>query len=132
VLGEAPAEIARRTAVRELYRQALADIEWLRPCEFRPGAAPNVAAMPVRLAADAPLDAEGLCEGLQPLGVHARAYFAGRYRIRRLKVAGPIPRADEAAKRIVCLPFWGQLRESDVARVAEGLRTVARRPALAG
>jgi len=132
VLAEAPAEITRRVAVRELYRQALADIPWLRLCDFRPDAGPNVAALPVRLAPDAPLDAEGLCAALQPWGIHARAYFGGRYRIRKLAAAGSTTRADEAARRIVCLPFWGRLGEPEIARVAEALKTVARAPALAG
>jgi dTDP-4-amino-4,6-dideoxygalactose transaminase len=132
VLGDAPAEIARRSAVRELYRQALEDIDWLRLCDFRPEAGPNVAALPVRLAPDAPLDAEGLCNALLRHGIHARAYFAGRYRVRRLKKAGPTPRADEAARRIVCLPFWGGLTESDIARIVAALQAEVRKPALAG
>ncbi|HET9144247.1 DegT/DnrJ/EryC1/StrS family aminotransferase [Actinophytocola sp.] len=132
VLAEAPAEITRRRAVRALYRQALAGIDWLRLCAFRPGAGPNVAALAVRLAPDAPVDAERLCDALQPRGIHARAYFGGRYRIARLAAAGPAPRADEAARRIVCLPFWGGLRESQIARIADTLRMIARTPALAG
>jgi dTDP-4-amino-4,6-dideoxygalactose transaminase len=132
VLGEARAEVARRVAVRERYEQALDGIDWMRPCEFRPDAGPNVAALPVRLAPDAPVDAEGLCKVLLAKGIHARAYFAGRYRVGRLKKAGPTPRADEAAKRVVCLPFWGRLSESEIARIAEALKAVTRQPALAG
>ncbi|HEV8562953.1 MAG TPA: DegT/DnrJ/EryC1/StrS family aminotransferase [Actinophytocola sp.] len=132
VLGEARAEIARRAAVRELYREALADIAWLRMCEFRAEAGPNVAAMPVRLDPAAPVDAERLCKALLEHNIHARAYFGGRYRVGPVRTAGPTPRADEAARRIVCLPFWGRLTESEIGRVAEALRAISRRPALVG
>jgi dTDP-4-amino-4,6-dideoxygalactose transaminase len=132
MLGEAPAEINRRITVRDWYRAALADIEWLRLCDFRPGAGPEVSALAVRLAPDASMNAEILCKTLLRRGIHARAYFAGRYRVSRLRKAGPTPRADEAAESIVCLPFWGGLTESQIERVAEALRLAARRPALTG
>jgi dTDP-4-amino-4,6-dideoxygalactose transaminase len=132
VLDRAGAEVAGRIAVRESYQDALAELDWLRPLDFRPGAGPNVAALPVRLTPDAPLDAEALVRAIRGHGVHARAYFAGRYRIRGLRLAGPTPRADRAARHIVCLPFWGRLTESDIARVVAALKAVARRPALAG
>jgi dTDP-4-amino-4,6-dideoxygalactose transaminase len=126
VLGQAPAEIARRQAVRALYLDALAGLEWLRPLELRPEAGPNVAAMPVRLTADAPCDAEGLCASLLGAGIHARAYFAGRYRVSGLAGTWPTPRAELAAKRIVCLPFHGGLTERHIARIRDALHATAR------
>jgi dTDP-4-amino-4,6-dideoxygalactose transaminase len=132
VLAEASDEVARRAAVRRLYQEALADIQWLRLCEFRPDAGPAVAALAVRLADDAPVDAESLCSALLTHGIHARAYFAGRYRIRSLHKAGPTPQADRAAGRIVCLPFWGRLSEQQIGRIAGALKLISRRPALAG
>jgi dTDP-4-amino-4,6-dideoxygalactose transaminase len=132
VLAEAGAEVARRSAVRRLYRDALAEIKWLRLCDFRPDAGPAVAALPVRLADDAPVDAESLCRALLAHGIHARAYFAGRYRIRTLRASGPTPRADQAAARIVCLPFWGGLSEPQIGRVVEALKVISRQPVLAG
>jgi dTDP-4-amino-4,6-dideoxygalactose transaminase len=128
VLGLARAEVRRRSAVRELYQEALAEVSWLRPCDFRPEAGPNVAAMPVRLAPDARLGAASLCERLLAHGIHARAYFAGRYRIAGLRTAGPTPYAERMADRIVCLPFWGQLTEANVARVVGALKALDRRP----
>jgi dTDP-4-amino-4,6-dideoxygalactose transaminase len=132
VLGRAAKEIAGRTAVRGWYQEALAELDWLRPCDFRAEAGPAVAALPVRLTADAPVDAEALVRAMLAHGVHTRAYFAGRYRVRGLRKAGPTPRADWAARHIVCLPFWGRLTETDVTRVVEALKAVARKPALAG
>jgi dTDP-4-amino-4,6-dideoxygalactose transaminase len=127
VLGEADAEIARRTRLRELYRDALNHIDWLRLVPFRPGAWPNVAAMAVRLTSDAPVNAPTLCALLMQYGVHARAYFTGRYRPRELECAGPTPVANELGMRIVCLPFWGGMSESDVARVADSIERAGRR-----
>jgi dTDP-4-amino-4,6-dideoxygalactose transaminase len=121
VLGEADTEIVRRTRVRELYNDGLRQIDWLRPVPFRPGAWPNVAAMAVRLRSDAPVDAPTLCAELMKVGVHARAYFTGRYRPCDLAQAGPVAVADGLGKRIVCLPFWGGLTEPDVARVVDAI-----------
>jgi dTDP-4-amino-4,6-dideoxygalactose transaminase len=131
VLAGAAAEIERRAAVRRLYLDALAEIHWLRPCDFRPDAGPAVAAMPVRLADDAPVDAESLCRALLTHNIHARAYFAGRYRIPLPHQAGPAPRAERAARTIACLPFWGGLSEGQLARVVAALAAISRRPALA-
>ena len=132
VLSEARAEITRRVTVRERYAEALAGIEWLRMCEFRADAGPNVAAMPVQLSPDAPVDAERLCAALLEHNIHARAYFGSRYQVSPIRRAGPTPRAEEAARRIVCLPFWGHLTEAEIGRVAEALRTISQRPALVG
>lgn len=121
VLDEVDAEICERLRVRDAYMDALADIDWLTPVAFRPDAWPNVAAMAVRLHADAPVDAPGLCAGLLRSGVHARAYFTGRYRPCDLARPAPTPVADELARRIVCLPFWGGLTESDVTRVVDAI-----------
>jgi dTDP-4-amino-4,6-dideoxygalactose transaminase len=132
VLREARAEIARRVAVRELYREALAGIDWLRLGEFRAEAGPNVAALPVRLEPDGPVDAERLCTALLEHSIHARAYFGERYRVRSIRKALPTPRADEAARRVVCLPFWGHLTEAEIGRVVGALRAVPRRRAMVG
>ena len=47
-------------------------------------------------------------------------------------VSNPTPNADRAARQIVCLPFWGRLTDSQIGRVVEAVKAVARRPALAG
>ena len=125
VLGQARTEIARRIEVRRRYEEGLSLLDWLRPVPFRPGAGPNVAAMAVRLEPDAPFGAPSLCEALQSHGIHARAYFAGRYRPRAVPRSGPAPVADAAAGAIVCLPFWGGLTEGDVARVIDALSLIA-------
>jgi dTDP-4-amino-4,6-dideoxygalactose transaminase len=132
VLAEAGAEIERRSLVRKRYVDALAEIPWLRPVAFRPDAGPAVAAMPVRLADDAPLDAEALGRALLAHNIHARAYFAGRYRIHTLRPESPTPRADRAARDIACLPFWGGLTEGQIGRIVEALKAISRRPALVG
>jgi dTDP-4-amino-4,6-dideoxygalactose transaminase len=127
VLGEADAEIARRMRIRDLYRDALRHIDWLQMMPFRPAAWPNVAAMVVRLAADAPVNAPALCAELMRYGVHARAYFTGQYRPRGLETVGPTTVADELGMRIVCLPFWGGLTELDVARVVDAIDRIGNR-----
>lgn len=121
VLGEADAEIARRTIVRRRYADALRTVDWLRPIAFRADAGPNVASMAVRLDEDAPVDATGLCQELTARGVHARAYFGGRYRPTAPARSGATPVAEAAADTVVCLPFWGGLTESDVSRVVDAL-----------
>jgi dTDP-4-amino-4,6-dideoxygalactose transaminase len=131
VLGEADAEIRRRIRVRDWYQEGLRHLDWVRPVPFRPGAWPNVASMAVRLSPEAPVNAPTLCAELMRYGVHARAYFTGRYRPRDLSFAGSTPVADDLGKRIVCLPFWGGLKEADVTRVIDAIDRIGRRRMLA-
>jgi dTDP-4-amino-4,6-dideoxygalactose transaminase len=131
VLDEADAEIRRRIRVRDWYLEGLRHIDWVQPVPFRPGAWPNVASLAVRLAPDAPVNAPALCAELMQYGVHARAYFTGRYRPRELAAAGATPVADELGVRIVCLPFWGDLKEADVMRVVDAIDRIGHRRMLA-
>jgi dTDP-4-amino-4,6-dideoxygalactose transaminase len=125
VLAQADAEVARRQTVRGWYLDALREVPWLRPYQLRPGAGPQVAAFPVRLLPGAPCDASRLCAELVGWGVHARTYLGGRYRIQPDGVPGYTPVADRAAGDTVCLPFWGALTQSQVARVIEALCAAA-------
>nr|WP_042186310.1 DegT/DnrJ/EryC1/StrS family aminotransferase [Kibdelosporangium sp. MJ126-NF4]CEL17196.1 DegT/DnrJ/EryC1/StrS aminotransferase [Kibdelosporangium sp. MJ126-NF4]CTQ91574.1 DegT/DnrJ/EryC1/StrS aminotransferase [Kibdelosporangium sp. MJ126-NF4] len=129
VLAESDKEIAARIRVRDWYRAGLGHIDWLRMVPFRTGASPNVAAMAVRLAPDAPVNAPVLSAELVHHGVHSRAYFTGRYRPRGLGSAGPTPVADDLAERILCLPFWGGLTDPDVARVVDAIDRIGHRRA---
>ncbi|MEV4315443.1 DegT/DnrJ/EryC1/StrS family aminotransferase [Actinocrispum sp. NPDC049592] len=131
VLGEADNEIRRRIRVRDWYLEGLRHLEWIQPVPFRPGAWPNVASMAVRLTPDGPVNAPALCAELMRYGIHARAYFTGRYRPRGLATAGPTPVADELGTRIVCLPFWGGLKENDVLRVVDAIDRIGTRRTLA-
>jgi len=124
VLAESDAEITRRIRVRRWYEEGLSGVNWLRICPFRPEAGPNVAAMPVLLALDAPVDATKLCQELHSRGIHARAYFTGHYRPHTLRLGGPTPVTHDIASRVVCLPFWGRLTEQDIARVTTALKDI--------
>jgi len=124
VLAESDAEITRRIRVRRWYEEGLRGVNWLRICPFRPEAGPNVAAMPIMLALDAPVDATKLCQELHGRGIHARAYFTGHYRPNTLRLGGPTAVTHDIANRVVCLPFWGRLTESDIARVTTALKEI--------
>ncbi|HEY0500855.1 MAG TPA: DegT/DnrJ/EryC1/StrS family aminotransferase [Kutzneria sp.] len=129
VLAESDMEITRRVRVRRWYEDGLAGIDWLTVGAFRPEAGPNVAAMPIMLNPDAPVDATTLCQELHQRGIHARAYFTGHYRPNTLRLAGAIPVAHDIANRLVCLPFWGRLTEQHVARVIAALTEIGTRHA---
>jgi dTDP-4-amino-4,6-dideoxygalactose transaminase len=129
VLAESDMEITRRVRVRRWYEDGLAGIDWLTVGAFRPEAGPNVAAMPIMLNPDAPVDATTLCQELRQRGIHARAYFTGHYRPNTLRLAGAIPVAHDIANRLVCLPFWGRLTEQHVARVIAALTEIGTRHA---
>jgi dTDP-4-amino-4,6-dideoxygalactose transaminase len=131
VLNEAEAEVRKRVRVRDRYVEGLSHLDWIRPVPFRPGAWPNVASMAVRLTPDAPVNAPVLCAELMRYGVHARAYFTGRYRPRELSASGATPVTDQLGTRIVCLPFWGDLTEADVMRVIDAIDRIGHRRMLA-
>jgi dTDP-4-amino-4,6-dideoxygalactose transaminase len=124
VLAESDAEITRRIRVRRWYEEGLSGVNWVRVLPFRPEAGPNVAAMPLLLARDAPVDATKLCQELHGHGIHARAYFTGHYRPHTLRLGGPTPVTHDIADRVVCLPFWGRLAETDIARVTTALKEI--------
>lgn len=115
-------EIARRRAIHALYDAALADLPLVRPRPL-PGLEWNCAYYPVLFPDEAAR--KGAEEALAAGGVHPRRYFypaLNTLPYLRPEWRRPCPVAEDAARRVLCLPLHGEMDEEDVARVARLLQ----------
>jgi len=121
--------LADRERVAALYREALADLEGVE----LPAATGNgderrswfvyVVKLPPGV------DRDGTIEALRARGVDSKPYLPSIhlmsfYRERFGHREGEFPNAEDASRRCMALPFFPQLTESEVAQVAEALRSV--------
>ncbi|MBV8431363.1 MAG: DegT/DnrJ/EryC1/StrS family aminotransferase, partial [Solirubrobacterales bacterium] len=117
--------LAGRTRVAGLYRQALADLDGLQlPCPDeglrRRGWFVFVVQLPGRL------DRDGVIRALAERGVPSKPYFPAvhlmsYYRERYGYRPGQFPVCEDVAARSLALPFFPEMTEGQVTRVAEAL-----------
>lgn len=122
------AALARRQAIDAYYRRHLASIPGLI-CPPEPQAARfNHPYFPILVGPEYPLDRDGLYEGLKRHGIFGRRYFYPlisdfpMYRGLPSAAADKLPRAREAARRVLCLPIYPDLTDEDLARIVAVLR----------
>lgn len=117
------AEIAARTHVHALYDQALQHLPLTRP-QALPGQQWNHAYYPVLLEDEATL--ERVMQALAKNSIHPRRYFYPA--LNTLPYVqqwhAPCPVAEDAARRVLCLPLHGGLEEDEVEQVAKTLAEV--------
>ena len=118
------AEIAKRRAVAERYREALKDVPGIAMLHDLPGVKHNYAYFPVRVnAAQYGMARDGLYEKLKADNIMSRRYFYPLcsdfpvYRGLPSASAANLPVATEVAKQILCLPIYADLTEEDQAKV---------------
>jgi perosamine synthetase len=117
--------LADRARVASLYGEALAGIEGLElPCPDRGGDARGWFVFVVQLPSGADRDASirVLAEaGIQSKpylpAIHLMSFYAERFGYR----SGDYPKCEEVASRSLALPFFPEMSEGQVARVAETL-----------
>jgi perosamine synthetase len=126
--------LAERARVAGLYQQALADIEGLQlPCPDQGGDRRSWFVYVVQLPAG--VDRDATINGLRELGVDSKPYLPAIhlmsfYRERFGHREGEFPVCEEVARRSLALPFFPELTEAHVERVAAALRQVVEaRPA---
>jgi perosamine synthetase len=129
-LGET---LGGRSRVARLYRQALAGIDGLTlPCEDR---APErrgwfvfVVQLPREVAREAivhALAADGIQSKPYLPAIHLMSFYRERFGHRD----GEFPVCEDVAARSLALPFFPEMSEGQVTRVAETLRALLERPA---
>jgi perosamine synthetase len=132
-LDRLDAMLADRARVAGLYREALAGIEGLElPCEDAGGDRRGWFVFVVQLPRGVERDATVVA--LRERGVQSKPYLPAihlmsLYRERFGHRPGEFPVCEDVAARSLALPFFPGLGEGQVARVAEALREVLRRPA---
>jgi dTDP-4-amino-4,6-dideoxygalactose transaminase len=125
-LQRLPGLLRARARAAELYRQALAGIEGLTlPCPDRDGDARGWFVFVVQLPHGADRDAtvgalarEGIQSKPYLPAIHLLRFYRARFGHRE----GQFPVCEDVAARSLALPFFAQLTESQVGRVAACLR----------
>jgi perosamine synthetase len=130
-LGRLEGMLADRARVAGLYREALAGIEGLElPCPDRGLERRGWFVFVAQLPRDA--DRDATVRALAKLGIQSKPYLPAIhlmsfYRERFGYRGGEFPVCEDVAARSLALPFFPELREAQVERVAEGLRTALKR-----
>ncbi|MGI8571645.1 MAG: DegT/DnrJ/EryC1/StrS family aminotransferase [Solirubrobacteraceae bacterium] len=120
--------LAGRARVADCYRVALADIGGLQlPCVDSGGNRRGWFVFVVQLPRG--LDRDGVVRGLGERGIPSKPYFPAvhlmsYYRERFGHREGEFPVCEDVAARSIALPFFPQMSETQVERVAQALREV--------
>ena len=119
--------LTARARVAGLYRDALASIEGLSlPCPDAGGARRGWFVFVVQLPRG--VDRDSVVRSLGERGIESKPYFPAvhlmtYYRERFGHREGEFPVCEDVAARSIALPFFPQLTEGQVERVADALRT---------
>jgi perosamine synthetase len=120
--------LSDRARVAKGYREALAGVEGLQlPCLDRGGDVRGWFVFVVQLPYG--VERNGVIRALAELGVQSKPYLPAIhlmsfYRERFGHRKGEFPVCEDVAARSLALPFFPEMSESQVARVAEALRAV--------
>jgi perosamine synthetase len=125
--------LAGRARVAALYAEALRDVEALElPCPDEGGDRRSWFVYVVQLPPS--VDRDEAVRALRERGVDSKPYLSAIhlmsfYRERFGHRAGEFPACEEVARRSLALPFYPELTEGQVARVADALRDAVESPA---
>ncbi len=128
--------LAARAAVAAMYREALADLEELTlPCEDAGDARRGWFVFVVQLPRD--LDRDGAVRSLGQLGIPSKPYFPAVHLMSYYRETfghreGEFPVCEDVAARSIALPFFPEMSDSQVARVAAALSEILAAPREAG
>jgi perosamine synthetase len=120
--------LAARRRVAALYREALSEVEGVElPCPDQGGARRGWFVYVVQLPRE--VDRHGVIRGLDGMGIESKPYFPAvhlmsYYREQFGYREGEFPVCEDVAARSVALPFFPQMSEGQVARVAGALSEV--------
>jgi perosamine synthetase len=120
--------LSARARVAACYREALAGVEGLElPCPDRGGDVRGWFVFVVQLPSG--VERDGIIRALAEHGVQSKPYLPAIhlmsfYRERFGHREGEFPVCEDVAARSLALPFFPEMSESQVARVAEALRAV--------
>ena len=117
--------IARRAAISDLYRQLLGNLGGIRLAPPLPSRVKyNYAYMPIEVEErEFGMSRDSLYEQLKQYNVHTRRYFyplvCDYACYRNVSVADPLTVARRVADRILTLPIYDDLHDSEVVRICE-------------
>jgi dTDP-4-amino-4,6-dideoxy-D-glucose transaminase len=117
--------LERRRQIAAAYRNYLGETKGIRCLRDAGEKVANYGYFPIFVEADYPLSRDELYLKLKGSGIHPRRYFypliSDFPMYRGLPSARPdnLPIATDAAKKVLCLPIYPGLEQSDVARIAK-------------
>ena len=129
------AVLARRRQLYHQYCDALAGVAGIH-CPSFDVPHPNYAYFPILVEEGYPLGRDALYHMLRNEGIYARRYFypliSDMPMYRGMSSAAPsnLPRAKWLTDRVICLPLYPALNDSDVLRIAGLIRHAASAPPL--
>jgi perosamine synthetase len=124
--------LAQRAAAAERYREALAELDGVElPCRDEGGAVRGWFVFVVQLPAG--VDRDETVRRLASAGIQSKPYLPAIhllsfYRERFGHREGEFPICEDVAERSLALPFFPEISEGQIARVAEELATALGRP----
>lgn len=127
-LARVPWALERRRTIAHRYREALAGIPGIQLVFVDVNAVTNYGYFPILVGSGYPIDRDQLHWKLRDAGVHARRYFyplvSDFPMYRGMSSAQPanLPVAVDASSRVLCLPIYPDLCESDQQRVIDVIR----------
>lgn len=122
-LNHIDAALARRKEIDATYRALLKDVKGIQCLQDAGEAVANHAYFPILVEADYPLSRDNLYQKLKDHGIFARRYFYPlitefpMYRGLPSAHRENLPVATAAAQKVMCLPIYPNLSDSDVERV---------------
>ena len=120
--------LARRKEIELRYRAALHDVPGIRMLNQPPGTEGNVGYAPIFVEAGYPLSRDDLYLKLRQAEVFARRYFYPlisefpAYRGLPSARRNNLSKAYEVSSKILCLPIYPDLTDSDLSRVIDCIR----------
>lgn len=124
-VGEA---IAKRKAIAELYQDELAEVPGIRYVQASVSAKLNYGYFPILVSTEYPLSRDALYEKLKASNVYSRRYFypllseLPMYNHLPSASRSNLPKAVDAAERVLCLPLYSTLDNAAVTRIAGLIR----------
>lgn len=117
--------LARRAEIDALYRRLLRDVPGIECLPQSPGTTANHSYFPVLVSSPYPLSRDALYHKLREREIYARRYFYPlisdfpMYRGLPSASRSNLPVAADASARVLCLPIYPALADSDVERVVQ-------------
>ncbi len=124
-LKHVDAALARRKEIDATYRALLKDVKGIRCLQDGGEEVANYSYFPILIEADYPLSRDALYQNLKEHGIFARRYFYPlitdfpMYRGLPSAHRDNLPVASAAAQKVMCLPIYPALSQSDQQRVIE-------------
>ena len=120
--------LAKRKSIDAAYREALREVPGIRCLQDAGEQVSNYSYFPLLVEADYPLSRDALYQKLKDNNIFARRYFYPlitdfpMYRGMPSAHRENLPVATDAAQKVICLPIYPHLADSDLARVVSILK----------